>query len=333
MSIRLKTLQPVLGPTPQDLVGADHPYRRLLGLIPFAELCAPLRANYSSLGRAGYPVDAVFKALLLQWMEDLSDRELERFLAENVAAKLFCGFELTDATPDYSTFSLARKRIGTEGLAQLFNAVRTSLNAAGLIREVFTFVDATQLISKVTLWEEHDKAIKAGLERLTNQTVGHVSADREARFGRKGAGNRNKWFGYKVHVGVDMTHGFISRVAATPANVEDAQAARCVLPRRGMVFADKAYSVGEARRQIARRGLHSGAILRTSARAKDPDKDRWLSAVRMPYEGTFARFAKRARYRGVVKCQFQAFMQSFAHNCKRLLAIGAAPLVLRPSCA
>lgn len=330
MSLGRRNLQAVLGPTPEDLVRKDHPYRRLLALVPFEELCSPLRAKYSRLGRAGYPVDCVFKALLLQWMEDLSDRELERFLEENVAAKLFCGFTLTEGTPDFSTFSLARTRIGTQGLAGLFNAVRESLRAAGLVREVFTFVDATQLISKANLWNERDKAIEAGIKKLDNQTVGKLAADKQARFGRKGG---TKWFGYKIHAGIDMSHGLISRVAATPANVEDEKGARHVLPRQGMVFADKAYCTGDARRQMRRRGLHSGAILRTPMRGKNPEKDRWLSSVRMPYEGTFSRFEKKARYRGVAKCQFQALMQAFSHNFKRLLAIDAPPLTLRPHCA
>lgn len=330
MSLGRKNLQAVLGPTPEDLVRRDHPYRRLLSMVPFDELCAPLRSNYSKMGRAGYPVEGVFKALLLQWMEGLSDRELERFLEENVAAKLFCGFGLAEPTPDFSTFSLARKRIGAAGLAGLFNAVRESLRAAGLVREVFTFVDATQLISKVNLWNERDKAIEAGIQRLDNQTVAEFSSDRQARFGRKGG---HRWFGYKIHAGIDMSQGLICRVAATPANVEDEKGARHVLPRQGMVLADKAYCTGDAKRQMRRRGLHSGAILRTPMRGKNPDKDRWLTSVRMPYEGVFARFEKKARYRGLAKCQFQAFMQALAHNFKRLLAIDAPPLTLGPQCA
>ena len=47
-------------------------------------------------------------------MEDLSDRELERFLQENNAGKWFCGFELCERTPDHTVFCDARKRIGTK---------------------------------------------------------------------------------------------------------------------------------------------------------------------------------------------------------------------------
>ena len=330
MGIQRRNLQPVLGPSVEDLVRSDHAYRRLSALIPFDVLCAPLRSKYSTLGRAGYPVEAIFKALLLQWLEDLSDRELERFLEENVAGKLFCGFTLTDPTPDHSTICLARKRIGTKSLADLFNAVRASLQSAGLVREVFTFVDATQLISKSNLWKERDRVIEKGLGKLNNLTVAQVAADPEARFGKN---DRSKWYGYKIHASVDMSHGLIARVCVTPANVEDTRGARHVLPRQGMVFGDKAYGVGNAARAMRRRGLHSGAILKRKMKEKNWDKDRWLTGVRMPYEGTFARFEKRARYRGKAKCQFQAFMQALAHNFKRLLAIGAPPLILGPRCA
>ena len=330
MGLGKKNFQPALGMTVDELVRSDHPYRYLLSLIDFEVLCAPLHSKYSSVGRKGYPIESMFKALLLQWMEDLSDRELERFLEENVAGKLFCGFELTDATPDYSSFCNVRERIGTEGLAGLFNRVRQGLKDAGLVREVFTFVDATQLISKFSVWKERDKAIEAGFKKLSNENISKVSADPEARLGCK---EKVRWFGYKIHASVDMSCGLICKVAVTPANVEDTKGAKHILPKQGMYFGDKAYGVGEAARTARRLGLHSGAILKNDMKLKNHDKDRWLTGVRMPYENTFARFEKRTRYRGIVKNQFQAFMQAFAFNCKRLVVLKAPPLILRDSCA
>lgn len=45
-------------------------------------------------------------------MEDLSDRELERYMQENTASKWFCDFELTETTPTHSVFVrfMERKR-------------------------------------------------------------------------------------------------------------------------------------------------------------------------------------------------------------------------------
>ena len=328
MSLGKRSLQPSLGHAVSDLVRPDHPYRVLDSLVPFETLCAPLERLYSWTGRKGYSPTAMFKALLLQWMEDLSDRELERFLEENLAGKLFCGFELGQATPDHSSFEVMRTRLGTEGVASLFNRVRQALVDAGLVREVFTFVDATQLISKTNLWKERDKAISEGEKKLSNQNVAKVAADPEARFGKSG---KKKWYGYKIHASVDMCQGLVVRVAVTPANVEDTKGARHVMPRQGMVVGDKAYGVGDSAREMKRRGVHPGAILKNDMNAKNPDKDRWLSGLRAPYESTFARFEKRARYRGQVKCQFQAFMQGLSHNFKRLVVLKVPPLDFGPA--
>ncbi|MBT5541039.1 MAG: transposase, partial [Alphaproteobacteria bacterium] len=85
-------------------------------------------------------------------------RELERFLQENTAGKWFCGFGLSTTTPSFSLFSKVRSRIGTKRLSKLFSSIRDSLQAKGYMSEVFTFVDATHLIAKATLWKERDKA-------------------------------------------------------------------------------------------------------------------------------------------------------------------------------
>ena len=71
----------------------------------------------------------LFKCLFMQFMENISDWELERFLQENVAAKWFCGFSLVETTPNYSVFSRARQRIGKKVLAKIFSDLRDQLKA------------------------------------------------------------------------------------------------------------------------------------------------------------------------------------------------------------
>ena len=99
-------------PTIDELVSADHPYRPMLRVLDFGKLTRPLVKLYSDLGRGGYPVEQGFRCLLLQYIEDLSDRQAERFLRENLAAKLFCGFELLTATPEFSYFSRCGVELG-----------------------------------------------------------------------------------------------------------------------------------------------------------------------------------------------------------------------------
>jgi IS5 family transposase len=312
-----------------ELVSENHPYRKILKLVDFTELTKALRKCYSAKGRAGYPIENGFKALLLQYMEDLSNREAERFLEENLAGKLFCGFSLKEQTPNHTYFVELRKRIGTQRLADLFNKVRESMKAQGIIREVFTFVDATKLISKISTWDERDKAIKAGLEKFNNEVASKFSNDKEARIGCKG---KNKyWFGYKKHVSVDMSNGIINKVAITPANVPDHKGVKHICPNGGAVFGDKGYSPKLSETEIKRRGCHSFVIKKNNMKTKNHDKDKWVSKVRMPYEGTFSKFRKHTRYAGRVKNQFELFLEAMAFNFKRLIKIEAPPLELTPN--
>ena len=186
-------------PEMDSLVRKDHPYRKILELVDFAGLTHQLKFLLNrKYGRPGYNIESGFKGLILQFMEDLSDRELERYLQENVAGKLFCDFKLTEKTPDHSYFSELRRKIGVERLAKLFNKFGDKLKAKGLVTNIFTFVDASKMISKMSLWDERDKAIAEGEEKLNNQNIEKYSADKDADYGCKG--NKDFWYGYKRHI-------------------------------------------------------------------------------------------------------------------------------------
>lgn len=315
----------MIEPRPEELVREDHPYRKLLGIINFNELCKPLRSLYKEgLGRPGYHIESGFIGLALQWMEDLSDRELERFLQENNAGKYFCGFSLREKTPDHSYFSSLRKRIGTNLLVKLFNELGDRLREKGLMANAFTFVDASSLVSKVSLWEIRDKAIKSGEETLNNQNLDKFAVDKDASYGNKG---KNKyWYGYKRHAAVCMRNGLISKSAATTAKIGDDKGLKHVCPNGGMLIGDKSYCLRKAQETMKIKGCHSGAILKNNMKEKNRDKDKFLSRLRMPFEGTFSKMNKQVRYRGLAKVQFQVTMQALAHNFKRLLVINAPPL-------
>ena len=71
-------------------VRKDHPYRKILDIIDLRKRCIPLQKhNRNPQAQHGYRIVPLFKALLLQFIEELSDRELPRFLEENNAAKYF----------------------------------------------------------------------------------------------------------------------------------------------------------------------------------------------------------------------------------------------------
>lgn len=301
--------------TVEDLVPQNHSYRRIKEIVNFKNLYKKFESLYSQNGAPGIPIEQGFSALILQFMEDLSDRQMEKALQENNAFKWFCGFDLQESTPDHTYFCKLRKRLGTQNIAKAFNYVVKSLEEKGLMGNCFTFVDATSVISKTALWEESDKAIKKGEAQLNNKNVNKFSSDKNARYGCKG---KNKfWYGYKRHQSVDMKSGLIKKVCVTPANVSDSKAAKHVLPKEGMVFMDKGYATKEVEINLKKKGCHSGVILKNNMKGKDFRRDAWLSKIRMPFEGVFSKVNKRARYRSTVKNQLHAFMEGIQYNLKR----------------
>lgn len=302
-----------------SLISSTHPYRRFQAYLPDStEAVADVR---QLKGADGDGVERLFRCLLVQFMEDLSDRELARYLEENLAAKWLCGFTLSEPTPDYSLFTRVRPRIGPTRLSQLLATMRAQLKAAGRMSEVFTLVDATHLIATATLWEERDKARQQKIEQLNNDVRPKVAVDTQARIG--GKGKKTYWYGDKEHVSVDMQSGLINKVATTPANLPDAQGLRHVCPTQGAIYGEKGYCTAPARQAAAHRNCHLAAIQRNNMRSKNRDRDRWDTHLRAPYERVFARRPKRVRYRGVAKNPFAACLQAMACNLQPLVVLDA----------
>lgn len=309
-----------------QLITTDHSFRKLKQVINWEEIIDPLRNLYSDLGRSGFSIEKTFKALLVQFWEDYSDRQMEKAVKENIAIKWFCGFGLTEETPDYSYFSRLRKRIGANKLANVFNAVNKQLEVKGLFGNVFTFVDASAIITKTALWEERDQAIKDGEEKLNNAVVKKYAADKDARWGAK---SKNKiWFGYKRHCAVDMRYGLINKVAVTPANVLDFKMTESMCPKQGMVFCDKLYDCKHANQTIIGNNCFLATLRKNNNPLKNRDLDKWRSAIRMPFEGTFSKLRKRAKFRGLTKMTFQCFAEAIVHNLKKATTV--IPMVIAP---
>ena len=328
MYMRITSQNQIVMISLEQLVPKDHYYRKLLELLNFKHLTTELRKkeNEYGTGAVGYGMEILFKCLLLQLMEDLSDRELEQALKENNSMKYFCGFSLTDKTPCYSLFSRVRDRIGTHRLSKLYARVNRSLSKKGLMREVFSFVDASHLISKNALWKERDEAIKKKYEKLNNSTLSKVAVDPQAKIGCKG---KNKfWYGYKKSVSVDMQSGLINKVAITPGNIPDSKVLKNVCPSRGVVFMDKGYATKEVQNVLRSRGCEDGVIKKNNMKDKNRDLDRWRTGIRSPYESVFSKTSHRVRYRGVCKNQFLGFMEALSFNLKRLLVLNSPPICL-----
>lgn len=302
-----------------NVAGSHGALDRLSGVVKwyrFEKLLAHLR-NEESPGRPGYPVLLLFRALVLQSLYGLSERELEDALNDRLSFKRFAGMSLEDAAPDHTVLNRFRNRLIEEKLIeQLFAELDRQLETAGLILKRGTMLDAT-LIEAVSAPPSPDKP----------------SCDPDARITRR-QGKSGFTFGYKAHVGVDEGSGLIRSVITTPANINDTTPADDLI--RGderIVWADAAYDTHARRARLKAEG-------RIPRIARRPNKhhpelpprlkryNRLIARRRAAVETTFATLKCRMklntiRYIGLAKASAQVLMGAIAFNLRRWAAITA----------
>jgi transposase len=155
-------------------------------------------------GRAAWPPVVLLKALILQSLYGLSDRELEEALCDRLSFRRFCGLSLEEGVPDHTVLCRFRNELAAAGLAdRLFGELDRQLEKAGLMLKRGTMLDATLIATSSARPGDADTA-----------------TDADARFARR-QGKGGSVYGYKAHVGVDEGSGLIRAVITTPANVND----------------------------------------------------------------------------------------------------------------
>jgi transposase, IS5 family len=279
----------------------------------FEKLLTGLR--HDGPGHPGWPGLVLYKALLLQSLYGLSDRELEEALCDRLSFRRFCGLGLEDTVPDHTVLSRFRTLLIEKGLLEkLFAELDRQLEKAGVMVKRGTMLDATLI--------EASSAPASG-ER--------ASRDQDAAFG--GARKKGGFtFGYKAHVAVDEGSGLIRSVITTPANVNDTVPADALL--RGdekAVWADAAYDTMARRARLKARGTKVRIARRPNKHHPDlPPRlkryNRLIARRRAAVETTFATWKNRMRltairYVGLIKAQAQVMLVAIAFNLRRWAAI------------
>jgi IS5 family transposase len=282
----------------------------------FEKLLGHLR-DEASPGRPGYPVLVLFRALVLQSLYGLSERELEEALNDRLSFKRFTGLSFEEAVPDHTVLNRFRNRLITEKLIEkLFAELDGQLENAGLILKRGSMLDAT--------------LIESASAPPSPDTPSH---DPDARITRR-QGKIGFTFGYKAHVGVDQGSGLIRVAITTPANVNDTVVAdELIRGDERSVWADAAYDTHARRARLKAQGVKPRIARRPNKHHPElPPRlkryNRLIARRRAAVETTFATLKCRMkltviRYIGLAKAQAQVTMAAIAFNMRRWAAIAA----------
>jgi IS5 family transposase len=301
-----------------SVAGRNDPLDRLHGLVRwyrFEKVLAGLRDD--GPGRAAWPVLVMFKALLLQALYGLSDRELEAALNDRLSFRRFVGLSIEDAVPDHSTLNRFRNHLAQAGLLEkLFSELDRQLDQAGLILRRGTMLDAT--------------LIEAASAPPSKERPGR---DRDAAFATR-SGKAGWSYGYKAHMGVDEGSGLIRSLITTPANITDTTPADgLIMGDEKVVWADAAYHTHARQRRLKEAGVKPRLMRRPNKHHPrlPPRLKRYNTLIalrRAAVETTFATLKNRMglraiRYVGLAKASAQVLWAAMAFNMRRWTGLTA----------
>lgn len=118
------------------------------------ELCKPAYADASKGGRPGIDPVVYFKMLMIGFFENLpSERSIASRCADSLSLRAFLGYDLEEETPDHSSLSVIRTRLGEEIYQAALELVLSSLYANGLLKGRNLGIDSSVIEANASLRE------------------------------------------------------------------------------------------------------------------------------------------------------------------------------------
>ena len=308
---------------------SDERLKKIEAFVDWDKLEGICKQAFSGtkLGRPTIPIKISLKCLILQYLYNLSDPELEDALIDRFSFQRFLGISFDEEIPDFTTHWRFRERlIKAKLLDKIFEAVLKELEKRKIILRKGTLIDATL----VEAARKPGKRNKGEDDSSEGSGINQSQRDRDATRTKKG----NKYYyGYKGHIGVDQGSNVSRKRSFTSACVHDSQEMdKLVSGDERSVFADKAYAKDDLKRQYRKDGVYCG-VLDKGRRGRPLGKkqkkaNRKKSGVRNAVERPFAYFKKTLGYRVVRYVNLKRNELHFTflciiHNIQRGIALTA----------
>ncbi len=290
------------------------------------------KRNKDAVGNPAYPALRMFKILLVQKWEKLSDPQMEFALRDRISVIRFVGFPLSSPTPDHSTICRFRNTLSKSGA---FDELLEEINNQ-LVKLGFMVKEKSSAVIDATVVEANArprKTVKVMPEDRKENEVNtdnvelEYSIDEDARWLKKG---KKSYYGYKVFMATDSL-GFILGGLTTPANVSEMKTFEEFIESLSLtsgvsLFADKGYACDANREILALKGIKD-FIMHKKVKNKElttyqKSINKLISKVRYVVEQSFGILKKhygfdRTRYIGLDKVRMEFNLLAMSFNLKK----------------
>jgi IS5 family transposase len=319
-----------------------------------ADLASALAySDGSQGGRPPFDPVMMFKILVIQAANNLSDERAEFLINDRLSFMRFLGLGLSDRVPDARTIWLVREKLTKAGaINTLFERFDAALRAKGYIAMSGQIVDASLIAApKQRNTEEEKKAIKEGRipEGWKAKPKKLAQKDRDARWTVKFSKAKERpdgtkpavdiaipTFGYQNHVSIDCGFGFIRQWQATDAAAyEGARLREGLLDKSNTassVWADTAYKSAANEAYIRKHGFVSrihrkkpkGRAMPEATRLANAQKSKVRSRVEHVFAEQKDRMGLFVRTIGIARATTKIGMANLVYNIKRMLFLSKA---------
>ena len=216
----------------EALSAKGDPLEAIDRLVPWESFRAEIEAvvltpdelKKSSAGRKPFDAMLMFRMLVLQALNNLSDEQVEYQVRDRLSFSRFLGLAIEDSIPDATTLWLFREKLAKAGLIEkLFERFDQHLAAKGYIARGGQIIDAS-IVPVPTQRNSRDEnnQLRAGRTPAgwKQKPAKLRQKDRDARWTKK---HGRSFFGYKNHVNADAKHKLIRNYAVSDAAVHDSQ--------------------------------------------------------------------------------------------------------------
>jgi IS5 family transposase len=299
-------------------------------------------------GRPPFDPVMMFKILVIQAANNLSDERTEFLINDRLSFMRFLGLALSDRVPDARTIWLFREKLTKAGAIQaLFDRFDAALRANGYIAMSGQIVDASLIAApKQRNTDDEKKAIKEGRvpDGWKDKPAKLRQKDRDARWTVKFSKAKERsdgtkppvdiaipTFGYQNHVSIDRGFGLIRKWAATDAAAyEGARLRDGLLDKTNTasgVWADTAYRSAVNEAYLEKNGFVSrihrkkpkGRPMAETTRRANALKSKVRSRVEHVFAAQKDRMDLFVRTIGIARATTKIGMANLVYNIKRML--------------
>ena len=285
------------------------------------------------------PIDVVlmFKVLVLQQLNNLSDDRIEYQIRDRISFMRFLGLDLEDRVPDAKTVWSFREQLNVLNLVdKLFARFHEQLASHGYVARSGQMVDATFVeVPRQRNKREENALIKEGAVPIEWGKDEHKLAqkDTDARWTKK---NNTNYYGYKNHINADHETKLVQNYEVTDASVHDSQVFDELLDHtedadgnKRAAYADSAYRSKDTEEKLAKAGIVS-QICEKGTRAaaltdEQKEANKKKSKVRARVEHVFgaqdAMGGHFVRTIGLLRAKVKIGMMNLVYNMIRLVQL------------